>query len=228
MQILTENSLQTFKSNTNENKTIANILCSRLKKYLDRKILDIGAGAGDIAFFAFPETEAILIDILEFRNYPISNRHKRIKADFFDVAHQFKNFSGTILLSHSIQYLDNRYDDLIAAINLINSKTLITVTNINTGFLGVFIDWVLKNLPDTNPEVSLQGFPECCNYSKIENVVFSAHVSENSFKQLAKLAAYLIDTSNPVYLDKIECFIRHNLQSPSFEIMQSIDVYKKE
>jgi len=224
---LTENSLQVFKTNTSENKIIVNILCTKLKKYLDQKILDIGAGTGDIAFLAFPEIEAILIDILEFRNFPISNRHKRIKADFFDIAYQFKNFNGTILLSHSIQYLDNRYDDLIAAINLINSKTLITVTNINTGFFGIFIDWVLINLPDTNPEVSLRGFPESCCYSKIESVVISAHVSEISFNKLAKLAAYLIDTSNPTYIDKIESFMRQNLQNPSFEIMQSIDVYKK-
>ena len=222
-----EESLLAFKNNTKENEQVVRILRDELLNDLDERILDVGAGVGDIALGSFPNHEATLIDRLDFSTQPIAPKHARIQADFFDVYVEFENFHGTVIYSHVLQYLDDRYDELIKATCCINPNTIITVTNCNDGIMGKLVNWSQENIPQSNPEVVLLEFPECCGYTEIQSRQFTAHASDVSYSNLAALAAYLIDAPANGYLAIIEDFLRRSLTNPCFEIAQSVKVYKR-
>ena len=227
MQTLSETSLLGFKNNTSENDVVIEIIRDQLLEFLDDAILDIGAGIGDIAYQAFPDKAATLIDRLDFSQHLLASRHKRVKADFFDVVPRHENFSGTVIFSHVLQYLDDRYQDLVLATNKLNPNTILTVTNDNDAFMGVFVKWVLNNIPSSNPEVQLIDFPACCGYREVEKVDFTVSVAEENFRELAKWACYLIDVSSAHYSKEIQGFLRQNLGRPAFEISQSIKIFKR-
>ena len=225
--VITEESLLGFKSSTKENEKVIGILKNQLSNYLFSPILDVGAGIGDIALEGFPDKEAILVDRLNFAEYSHSKKHKRILADFFNIYKQHENLSGTVIYSHVLQYLDNDYDELVKATELIAPKTIFTVTNCNDGEMKKIVDWSIDNIPDANPEIDLATFPVCCGYKLVKKIPFSVEATESNFHDLAVLVAYLIDSSKEKYLQRIENFLKEVLRTPTFSINQEIKVYER-
>jgi len=87
----------------NENVLIGQII-KGTKNELVAPILDVGAGLGDIAYFAYPDLRAILLDIRPIAG-PISPMHTPVLCDFFDHAQETGANLGTLVLSHVLQYL---------------------------------------------------------------------------------------------------------------------------
>ena len=89
------------------------------------EILDIGAGLGDIAYIAFPQKTAVLLDINKAtgRDFPLSEKHSRITSDFFDYKPTQK--FNTLLISHSLQFIDEDFEKLrITSYNVCYTKLL--------------------------------------------------------------------------------------------------------
>jgi|GEM_PF-1950717 len=215
-----------FKKNwCNENEKIPQLLKEKAGKYLVAPILDCGAGLGDIAYKAFPEKEAILIDVnpIEDKETPTSPLHKNVIKSIFDFypEKQIK----TLLISHTLQFIDSDIDLLNRQIQFLNPATIIHVSNENNDIMGDILKWTKENYANSNPEERISGFPS--GYDRIEEIKFKADVKCNTFTQLAKQISYLMMIDLSETGDQLEKFLKTKLKKPEFKFNQIIEVFQK-
>lgn len=215
-----------FKENwCNENKIIAKLIREKANKYFVEPILDVGAGLGDIAYNAFPEKEAICIDVNKITEgeFPLSENHKRKQIDFFDYkpSKQIK----TVFISHTLQFIDEDTEKLNEKIKEINPDFVIMVLNDNTDFMGEIIDWTESNFENANPEIKISGFPK--GYSLKKRIPFKAKLHCPDFDKLAKQIGYLMVVDLNETAEQLKEFLKSKLRKAEFSFKQSIEIYKR-
>lgn len=206
-----------------ENRIIADILKTKLNANLKAPILDIGAGLGDMAYNSFFDKKAFLLDINEAtdKDYPLSNNHTRITSDFFDYKPTQK--FNTLLISHSLQFIDEDLERLNSKIEEFKATYIILVINNNDGFMGEILNWVKQSTDSPNPEEEIKGFP--ISYSLEKNVNFSAKLVCPTFHELARQISYLMVIDYKSVKSDLVSFLNTKLKEPSFTINQSIKVF---
>lgn len=215
-----------FKTNwCNENEIIPKLLKEKAEKYLIAPILDCGAGLGDIAYKAFPEKEAILIDVnpIEDKETTTSPLHKNVIKSIFDF-YPDKPIK-TLLISHTLQFIDSDIDLLNKQIDLLNPATIILVLNENNDIMGDVLKWTKDNYENANPEEKIIDFPN--GYDCVEKINFQADVKCITFTQLAKQISYLMMIDLSETGDLLENFLKTKLKKPEFKFNQVIEVYQK-
>jgi len=207
----------------NENKIIADILKSQLNENLKAPILDIGAGLGDIAYIAFPQKTAVLLDINKAtgRDFPLSEKHSRITSDFFDYNPTQKY--NTLLISHSLQFIDEDLGKLNSKIEEFGAKYIVLVINNNDGIMVEILNWTKQKTDSSNPEEDINGFP--VNYKLEKNISFSAKLVCPTFQELARQISYLMVIDYNSVKSDLVSFLKTKLEEPSFTINQSIKVF---
>lgn len=215
-----------FKINyCNENEIIANIIKHDLRQYFKPPILDVGAGIGDIAYVALEQKKVMLIDVnsISKHDYCCRPEHVRKKCNFFDFYSKQK--INTVLISHTLQFIDDDIDKLNEKIAQIDPEYIILVTNDNTGFMAELLHWTRFNTESSNPEVHLDGFPE--NYNLINTHSFAATLKCPDYKTLARQASYLMLFDLEVVEDMLIAFLKKHLSKPEFIIYQSVETFHK-
>jgi hypothetical protein len=208
-----------------ENITITNLLKQDLKQYLKPPILDVGAGIGDIAFKALSDKRVIMIDVnhITRHDYPCRPEHLRKKCDFFDFTSKDK--INTILISHTLQFIDDDLEILNNKIQELSPENIIMVLNTNNDFMGELISWSEDHFETPNPEYRIHGFPR--GYNLIKSVPFTATLICQDFKSLAKQVSYLMLIDLETLEETLIAFLKKHLRKPEFVFNQSIDVYHK-
>jgi hypothetical protein len=226
MKISQEDVLQFKHRYSDENKIIANIIQQQLYEKFEEIIVDVGAGMGDITSTALPSKKVVQVDILEYAEYFLSERHSRLVTDFFNYIPKKGEKIGTLFFSHVLQFLDQDVLRLNNKVQSLSPNKVITVTNVNDGFMGELLDWVRQNFECGNPEIDLPDFPR--GYQLENEIRFKGHVDCVDFRSLGKQVGYLMDSyPSSDEEDAIEAFLRENLAKPTFSINQSIRVYNQ-
>jgi hypothetical protein len=209
-----------------ENRLIAEALRTTLKRRLLEPILDVGAGLGDIAEFAFPERRAVLLDINEIPDTH-SRLHKRVTSDFFEYEPDWADRPRTMILCHVLQYLDNDITRLQMKISDLKPDVIIEVRNDNDGLFGNVMFWSLKHIVRANPEVE-------CNftngqYKLAETAPIRATLKCPNYSIMARhFVEVLIDSpADPNSISKVERKLRALLYEPSIPINQTIYCYER-
>jgi len=188
---LTPESLDAFKRACTENEDIAEIMRTHALNWLEAPVADIGAGRGDIALRAFPTLECVLIDRLDFAQFPIATPHRRLRRDVFEATVGDLGHPRTLLMSHVLQYLDDDEDALRALLARVNAAKLLVASNINVGVLGRLIRWSTPVFPDTNPEVDVPLIDE--RYDCVRTWQFTTSIHAGGRTELASRALHLLD-----------------------------------
>jgi hypothetical protein len=224
---LTEDLLRDFKkSYCDENRIIAEILTTKMRRYLVPPILDVGAGLGDIAKRAFKDFETTLLDISPF---PAAKNplHLRVQGNFFDYTLPSGRKVGTIFLGHVLQYLDEDVPALAAKLGELDPTVIISVENDNTNEFGAMIEWSLQGVVGANPEVRVAAFP--AGYAIRDQLSFSATLSCPSYEILAQHCVQVLLDAPPTRKSLLatEEKLRSILTTPSIAIEQTVYCYEK-
>jgi hypothetical protein len=208
-----------------ENATIAMLLKDKLSQYMKSPILDVGSGIGDIPFKALAGKKVIMIDVnnISKHDYPCKPEHSRKKCDFFEF--NSKQQINTILISHTLQFIDDDLELLNRKISELAPENIVLVLNSNDDFMGKLIQWSKDHFETPNPEYRIPGFPK--GYNLIKREPFTATLRCPDYKTLAKQVSYLMLIELDDLEDTLIAFLKERLTSPEFVFKQSIDVYKK-
>jgi len=226
MKISQEDVLQFKHRYSDENKIIAGIIQQRLYDHFEEIIVDVGAGMGDITTMALPSKRVVQVDVLEYADYFLSERHCRLVINFFDYLPEKGEKVGTLFFSHVLQFLDRDTFHLNNKVQALAPNNVITVTNVNDGFMGELINWVVQNFENANPEIDLPDFPG--GYQLKDEIRFKGHVTCADYSSLGKQVEYLMDSyPAPAEESALEGFLRESLDSPTFSINQKIRVYNR-
>lgn len=200
---------------SDENEIIAGIIHKRLFDKFEELIVDVGAGIGDIASRALSSKRVVQLDILDYGGSVLSDRHSRIVADFFDYVPASGEKIGTLFFAHVLQFLDQNGGRLNDKIQTLCPKRIITVMNLNDGFMGEVIQWVNSNIQNANPEVQLADFPR--GYELEEEIQFQGQVRCTSFGVLREQTSYLVDSKlSSQETTALQRFLEANLAGPEF------------
>jgi hypothetical protein len=211
---------------SDENRIIADTIQRRLYDRFDEIIVDVGAGTGDITTAALPSKRVVQIDILDYAEYALSERHCRLVVDFFDYVPRTGEGVGTLFFSHVLQFIDQDGMRLNRKVSELAPRKVIIVTNVNDGFMGELLAWVRQKIDHINPEVDLPDFPY--GYRLKDEVIFEGHISCEDYHSLGKQVEYLMDSSpTPMEEGALRDFLREKLARPTFTINQSIRVYEQ-
>jgi len=209
-----------------ENQIIIELISNRLQEYFIEPILDVGAGLGDIAYHSLYDKEVIGIDVnkVSDKDHPLPDKHKRLQVDFFQYVPDVK--INTILISHTLQFIDEDLNLLQNKIDTIAPDSIVLVLNKNDDFMGELILWSNQNHTNPNPEVNIPNFPN--GYSSVKTEEFKATLSCKTFEDLATQISYLmlIKLNEKLWGMLIE-FLKSRLRIPSFTINQHIKIYRK-
>lgn len=210
-----------------ENPIIRDILKKDFLEFLQEPILDVGGGTADILSEVIPNKNVVHLDVLDFSNTPVPEKHTRITGDFFD----YKIIDSlipvdTLFMSHVQQFIDSDLVKLKSMLEYINANRIILVEDMNNDFLGKVMKFSLENFKDPNPEVQIDGFPY--GYKKTKSTAFTATLTSPTFLELTKQCLYLMDLAHSEEnTAKMNTFLENNLPAPSFTINQEINVYEK-
>ena len=220
--------LRFFKeTECNENQLIADVLRTRLKGWLKAPILDVGAGLGDIAQAAFPELDAILLDINEIPNHG-NKRHKRIASDFFNFQPKKSEMPRTLLLSHVLQYLDDDMQKLRAKIAWLDPDVVIEVTNNNSGRFGEIISWALSEIDGANPELKCTYLDQD-RYQRADHVSIVPVLQCDNFDTMAQhFLELLLDVPvTPLSYEKTKNKLKELFHEPKVVIEGTVSCYER-
>lgn len=226
MNISQEDVLQFKRRYSDENRIIAGIIRRQLYEHFEELVVDVGAGTGDITTAALPSKKVVQVDILDYAEYALSERHSRLVMDFFDYAPEKGEKVGTLFFSHVLQFIDQDSLSLNDKVRSLAPGKIVTVTNVNDGFMGELLDWARRNFDCANPEVDLPDFP--MGYRLSDEVRFDGNISCRDFRSLGKQVGYLMDSDpSPAEEERLLDFLRGNLDGPTFFINQAIKVYER-
>jgi hypothetical protein len=216
----------TFKTTAcNENEIIPVLLKERAGKYLVGPIIDCGAGLGDIAYHAFPEKEAILVDVnsIEHKEILRSPLHEIVNKSIFDY-YPTKDIK-TLLISHTLQFIDSDIERLNNLVHRLHPDNIILILNENNDIMGEILKWTKDHYDNPNPEEKVIGFP--LGYDCVERINFSSTVKCTSFLFLAKQISYLMMIDLSETGDQLEKFLQTKLEFPEFNFNQVIEIYQR-
>jgi hypothetical protein len=214
-----------FKAICKENAQIADLIAREFLNDIEAPVLDVGAGAGDIASTALAAFDVTLLDLGDFSHFPVASpRHRRVFGDFFHLPIEQLSSHRTLLLTHVLQFLDADLEILNSRIRAINPTAVLIVLNTNDAFMGELVDWFAHRFPTSNPEVDHKGFLPWMKIKK--EIQFEAIVPCASFGELARQVSYLMDYApTEEELSSIKDFLKKYLSTPSLVIRQAIRLY---
>lgn len=212
---------------SDENQLVADIIQHQLYDKFEEVILDVGAGTGDITSRSLAAKRVIQLDVLDYPDAVSTHLHSRVVTDFFDYRCPAGLTIGTLFFSHVLQFLDDDPVRLNAKVQVLQPRKVVTVTNLNDGFMSELLGWIDHNLQNANPEVRLKDFPR--GYELEEEVTFTGHVVCADFEILAEQVSYLVD-KNPSRSESAALvnFLQGHISEPTFPINQIITVYKQQ
>lgn len=224
--MITEKQVNDFKVNyCDENKIIPIILKEKFADLVEDPILDIGSGLGEISSYAFPNRDVLHLDIEDFSMHNIDLKHAREINDFFLFETKGKKYK-TILLSHTLQFIDDDIDKLNKKINHLDVDKLILIRNTNDDFMADILNYFDSRNILSNPERIIYGFPK--GYTEIKKESFVALLKCPDFNILADQISYLWDLSFSEEIKKdFILFLKEKLTSSEFKIHQEIVLYQK-
>lgn len=225
---VSKNEVSDFKKKwCDENQIIADIISNALSDFFVPPILDVGAGLGDIAYNALPAKKVVCIDVnnVTEEDYPLADKHERLQIDFFD--YQPTQMINTVFISHTLQFLDEDMVRLNDKLKDIDPQSVILVVNKNDDFMGKLVDWSKNHNENSNPEVSVEGFPK--GYGLDRKKEFKTTLFCDSFDRLAEQISYLmlIDLVGPTKSKLID-FMKSHLPKPEFTFNQEFKIYQKD
>jgi len=225
---LTANRLLQFKGDiNNENQLISEALRTILPAARGGILLDVGAGLGDIAMRAFPDREAVLVDILDFPRAE-SPRHQRHTIDFFDLERPVRPID-VMLLSHVLQYLDDDVDRLVDKVRSMAPEVIILVSNRPTK-LHLKIDrWFAARGIAHNAE---QFFPNCPlgGYQRERRIELTSCIQCSGINELAQqLSSMIYDVElEPEALTAFASWLDGEVEGATVALPQTITLLRRE
>lgn len=209
----------------NENSIIIQLIKDRVAHLIESPVLDVGAGIGDIAYYAFSGLDVTMIDINppSSFDYKCHNNHKRLVVDFFNYETDSK--IATLFISHTLQFIDDDLGRLNDKVRELSPKWIVLVANANNDFIGDLIDWTDMHFENPNPERTINGFP--CGYDLIKSEPFSAAVKCPSFECLADQVSYLMLIDLATKRQALINFLKSRLENPEFSFKQTINIYQQ-
>jgi len=211
----------------NENAIIKELLKKGLLPFFEGTIMDVGGGTADILSEVIPEKHVIQLDILDFSDIPLPEKHSRITGDFLDsnLLEKLPSIT-TLFMSHVHQFIDGDLDKLNKAISHVNAKRIILVEDVNDDILGDVMRFSLANFKNANPEVAIPNFP--AGYIKTKSIPFTATLTCPTFFELTNQCLYLMDLPHSEEnLHRMSQFLQSKLSQSNFTINQEINVYEK-
>lgn len=217
--------MELFKEFKNVTQEEAKIV-KKIKKNAEIKntttILDIGGNDGTISKKLQPNTKNItLIDIDEFDS---KSGVKFIKSAWENA--EIKEKFDIVIASHVWGHFGYSRTQQKAFIKAINSKKqggkLFLCYNSNAGFLNKLIKFSETLFEDFQYDYFDETLLSNLKYKEES---FSVKLTAESFERLAELCWVLIIADKEVYelkKKKIEEFLRKELDSPEFEVVQKI------
>lgn len=211
----------------NENQLIARLIREHLRDWVEEPIMDVGCGLGDIAADAFHGKQVILLDRLDFVAHPVDRMHRRVHDDFFVYPGEVLDRPQTLLFSHVLQFLDENPNQLFERVRTYAAPKIISVLNVNDGFVGDLLEWAAKRFPSSNPEIDILNFPPA--YGLYRKWEFTAVLRCPTFEELVKQTSYLLDI-NPTEEERgdIDQFLKARLVLPEFSIREEVRAYSHE
>lgn len=225
---LTANRLLQFKGDiNNENQLISEALRRILPAAGDGILLDVGAGLGDIATRAFPERQAVLVDILDFPAAD-SPLHQRRTIDFFDLEQPARTID-VMLLSHVLQYLDDDVDRLVEKVRSMAPEVIVIVSNRPTK-LHLKIDrWFASRGITHNAE---QFFPNCPlgGYRRERRIELTSCIRCGDIEELAQqLSSMIYDVElEPEALEAFSAWLDGQVEGATVALPQTITLLRRE
>ena len=224
---LSAGALRHFKQTvTNENRLIAQAI-SELLPADGGLIVDIGAGLGDIADLAFPDREALLIDILHFED-AIAPRHWRQMIDFFDYMPEPGTQIDLMLFSHVLQYVDDDEHRFLLKMTKLAPRHIITVLNDATEFMADLKKWFAIQALPQNAETAIPGFPSGA-YELRASRQLESTITCRTFAELAlQIGVVLFDA--PLDEDALAALARwlhRRLNTPTLVVPETVSLYRK-
>jgi hypothetical protein len=220
------NEVASFKKNwCNENILIIDILNKNYVSYFKETILDIGAGMGDIANGVFQDKSAICLDVQSNKKNIVkcSQKHMWVEVDFFEYIATVS--IGTMLFSHSLQFLDEDIPKLQNKINEINSKFTIFVLNDNTELFGEVVSLTQRKYKNANPEINIL---EQLNIGTIlHKHSFEATLACDTFDELCEQFSYLMLCHSKAFKNDVYNLLIKKIKEPKIPIKQTIYIYAK-
>jgi len=219
---ITTEEVKRFKELCVENKFISEILKNEFQEYFVEPILDAGAGNGDICFYTCPDKEVYLVDINNYENDLNPDKHKKLLIDFFEYIPEKK--VNTVLISHSLQYLDENIGRLNDKITQLDPENIILIVNENEGIMKEILNWLEKNGIKANPDIAIPNDFPLGDYNLKHKREFEVKLVCENFCTLAQQVAYLmlffLTSDNK---GRLIDFLKGELgQTPSFPIKQAI------
>lgn len=227
MSSLSAGALRHFKQTvSNENRLIATAV-KQLLPAGDCLIVDVGAGLGDIAELAFPEREALLIDILEFED-TIASRHARLTMDFFDYVPPPELPIDVMLFSHVLQYVDEDHHRFRLKIAKLAPRHIVTVLNDETEFMVDLKKWFATQSLAHNAEALIPGFPGG-HYELTASKHIEGTIACRNFADLAlQIGVVLFDaTLSDDALAALARWLHRRLETPQVVIPETVSLYRK-
>ena len=210
-----------------ENPIIRDILKNDFSSFFEGTILDVGGGTGDILSEVIPEKNVIHLDVLDFSDKEIPEKHTRLTGDFFN--REIIDKIGSIdvmFMSHVQQFIDGDLEKLKSAVEYVNTKKIILVEDMNDDFLGEVMRFSLLHFENANPEVKIEGFPY--GYRLAKSKPFVATLSAATFLELTKQCLYLMDLKHTdENIGRMLAFLESKLSEPKFTTNREINIYEK-
>ena len=214
--------LAAFKWDSGENGIIASVLREHFSDALVAPVLDVGAGSGELAALAFPDRNAFLLDLDDYR--PSANPlHHRIQGDFLGVDLSAIHPS-TVLFCHSLNFLTRDAGRLTHQLRQTGARTAIVVSNENTGTLHEIVDRLTVAGMACNPTFHVP-VPEAGLEMRIP---FSVPVKCADFRMLSKhFVRILLDCDlTDTMLSAAERDLHRLTNTPKVEIAEAIYCYR--
>ncbi len=212
-----------FKQISNEERLIADTL-NGFNKFTFDPIIDVGSGTGLIAALAWPSRNVLLVDMEEYPA-PTDQMHTRVRANFFHEDWSEGRSAGTLVFSHSLQYLDENMPLLNRRIAELAPRTVLSVTDVREGFYGELVAWAECTLPNINPEHAHYTF---AGYEVVETVRFHSTIAAHDMMTLAQLmvGALLDHIVAPNEMETCVDFFQTHLKGPDVRLAQIAQVHR--
>lgn len=224
--MITAGQVNDFKEKyCDENTIIPIILRENFLQYVEFPLLDIGSGLGEISSIAFASCEVHHLDIEDFSFLKIDPNHTREIGDFYSF--RPKKYYPTLLLSHTLQFIDEDIFKLNNRIKELNPNKIIIVRNTNKDFMGEIINYFDAKKIQSNPERIIQDFP--IGYVLEKTFPFKATFNCSDFEMLSGQIAYLWDMHiGGTLKEDFVKFLQKSLKYPGFDINQEIILYTRD
>jgi hypothetical protein len=213
--------LAAFRRDCDETKRIVELLRGQFRDELVPPLLDVGAGSGEVAFRAFPESKAFLLD-REAYELPVNPNHERRVGDFAK-ADFAKMKPKTLIFSHSAYYFANDASMFGKTLARSGAERALVVSNEKEGLLKDAADFVQSlGVSFSNPfHTPLPGA------ALQRKLTFTAELDCEDFYVMAKhIVRTMLDLEDCPLVGKVEDWLQSKMKDSKADIAEAIYCYR--